>query len=157
MLSANQVACHKIHLVTRQKSVVGSWEVGYVMFLADFPGRYIPGMKCFRPVRSLVTLKFYAIDNIFHIFFCCQKLRGGGGQAPWFLTRGGGQCPLAPPPPPSPPPPPPPPGSAYVYVCKEYIVSTSNLCGIIFHYCYTRCLVSIYGKLEVTGTDTARN
>ena len=69
-------------------SLLGSW-VCHV--LADFPGRYIPGMKCFRPIRSLVTLKFPAIDNIFHIFFCCQKLRrGGGGQAPWFFNKGGG-------------------------------------------------------------------
>ena len=38
VLSANQVACHKIHLVTRQKSAVhvGSWEVGYVMFWLIF-------------------------------------------------------------------------------------------------------------------------
>ena len=34
--AANQVACHKIHLVTRQKSAVGSWEVGYVMFWLIF-------------------------------------------------------------------------------------------------------------------------
>ena len=76
--------------------LLGSW-VCHV--LADSPGRYIPGIKCFRPIRSLVTLKFPAIDNIFHIFFCCQKLRGGGGGRPHdFLTRGG-QCPLGPPPP----------------------------------------------------------
>ena len=36
VLSANQVACHKIHLVTRQKSALGSWEVGYVMFWLIF-------------------------------------------------------------------------------------------------------------------------
>ena len=60
-------------------------------------------MKCFRPIRSLVTLKFPAIDNIFHIFFCCQKLRGGGGRPHDFLTRGGGGS----------APSPPPPGSAY--------------------------------------------
>ena len=85
--------------------LLGSW-VCHV--LADFPGRYIPGIKCFRPIRSLVTLKFPAIDNIFHIFFCCQKLRGGGGARPHdFLTRGGGgSAPSAPPPP----------GSAYEWV-----------------------------------------
>ena len=36
VLSANQVAWHKIHLVTRQKSAVGSREVGYVMFWLIF-------------------------------------------------------------------------------------------------------------------------
>ena len=61
-------------------------------------------MKCFQPIRSLVTLKFPAIDNIFHIFFCCQKLRGGGGGARLhdFLTRGGASAPSPPPPPPPP-------------------------------------------------------
>ena len=67
------------------------------------PGRirYIPGMKYFRPIRSLVTLKFPAIDNIFHIFFLLPEIKGVGGRPHDFLTRGGGgQCPLAPPPPP---------------------------------------------------------
>ena len=95
MLSANQVACHKIHLVTRQKSAVGYGKLGMSCFGFNFPGRYIPGMKCFRPIRSLVTLKFPAIDNIFHIFFCCQKLRGGA-RPHVFLTRGGGGGPVPP-------------------------------------------------------------
>ena len=57
---------------------------------------------------SLVTLKFPAIDNIFHIFLLLPEIKGGGARPHDFLTRGGGggQCPLAPPPPPPPPPPP---------------------------------------------------
>ena len=95
------------------------------------PGRYIPGMKCFRPIRSLVTLKFPAIDNIFHIFFCCQKSRGGPTPH-GFLTRGGAV-------PPRPPPPPP-----WIRLCIQY----SNLA---FH------LANVYtGELGYDGLNGTR-
>ena len=45
-------------------------------------GTLSSGMKCFRPIRSLVTLKFPAIDNIFHIFFLLPEIKGGGGAGP---------------------------------------------------------------------------
>ena len=46
-------------------------------------------MKCFRPIRSLVTLKFPAIDNIFHIFFLLPEIKGGGeGPGPMIFNKG---------------------------------------------------------------------
>ena len=113
VLSANQVACHKIHLVARQKSAVGSWEVGYVMFWLIFLEGTSLGWNVFGQSGPLSPWNFLLLIISFIFFFCCQKLRGGG-QAPWFFNKGGGGA--VPPRPPPPPPLDPPLVCMYVYM-----------------------------------------